>query len=64
MIGNPKQVTNLNHNGGAIDCYNMLSFYIENFSIQDSKALKGGAISFEETESIKALKNDDSIFYY
>ena len=48
MQRNAKQAINLNQNGGAIYCYNVLSFYAESFDIQDSNALSGGAISFEE----------------
>jgi hypothetical protein len=50
IIKNSNKIINLNHNGGAIDCHNIISFYAENFIIQESKALSGGAISFEETE--------------
>ena len=48
-LGNAKQVNNLNSDGGAIQCYNCISFYAEGLNVQDSKAMSGGAISFEET---------------
>ena len=58
------EAINLNNKGGAINCFDVLSFYAEKFDIKDSKAINGGGISFEESESNKILKNEKSIFYY
>jgi hypothetical protein len=46
-IGNSKQATKLNSDGGALQCFNCISFFAESLNVQDSKAMSGGAISFE-----------------
>ena len=49
VIGNAKQVNNINSDGGALQCYNCISFYAEGLNVQDSKAMSGGGVSFELT---------------
>ena len=57
-IGNSKQAAKLNSDGGALQCFNCISFFAESLNVQDSKAMSGGAISFEQTQAVKDIQND------